>query len=246
MDGGSFMKKFFCLLTALFLLLCGCSQNDPAEKNFGYRKNESGNIVSNDGVEYSLLANEGILYYFGDLEFSGSIQGEEKSSQHLGMPYQTGMFAIKNAKNDNILIRHAPDNEWFSVYRKASLPAFDYSVDNCIRLEFVSGTGNRSEDAVHTTCGNGITDQSEIAAFLSEVRSQKSPREAGLYDLIQKPDGMLENCYIYGVIYGFFEEEPNLVVLMAVSSYNDLAYSVSIEGKEYVLPTQWLEKLQNT
>jgi hypothetical protein len=56
---------------------------------------------------------------------------------------------------------------------------------------------------------------------------------------------MLENCYVYGVIYGFFEEESNIVIRMDITSYNDLAYSVSIEGKDYVLPTEWLQKLEN-
>jgi hypothetical protein len=221
------------------MLLCGCSNNST------FKKNKNNNIVSNSGVEYALLANEGVLYYLGNLEFAGSIKGEEKTSQHLGMSYQTGMFSIKDADNDNILIRRAPNNEWCAIYRKASLPNFDFSVDNCIRLEFVSGIGNIEEDAVHTTCGDGITDQSEISTFLSEIRMQKDPDEAGLYDLIMKPDGMLENCYVYGVIYGFFDDEPNLALQMEILSFNDLAYSISIEGKEYVLPAEWLQKLEN-
>lgn len=231
------MKKTVCLIFALFMFICGCSN-----KNM-FMKDEKGNIVSNSGVEYVHLANEGILYYLGDLEFVGTIQGEKRFlSTWL---YKTGMFAIEDANSDNILIRRAPNNEWFAIYRKASLPNFDFSVDNCIRLEFVSGIGNTKKDVIHTTCADGITDQSEIISFLSEIRAQKTPREAGLYDLIKKPDGMLENCYIYGVIYGFFEEEPNLVVRMEITSYNDLAYSISIEGMEYVLPTEWLQKMEN-
>lgn len=233
------MKKVLCLICALLMFLCGCSNNST------FKKNKNNNIVSNSGVEYTLLANEGVLYYLGDLEFVGSIKGEEKTSQHLGMSYQTGMFSIKDADNDNILIRRAPNNEWCAIYRKASLPNFDFSVDNCIRLEFVSGIGNIEEDAVHTTCDDGITDQSEISTFLSEIRMQKDPDEAGLYDLIMKPDGMLENCYVYGVIYGFFDDEPNLASRMEILSFNDLAYSISIEGEEYVLPAEWLQKLEN-
>ena len=247
------MKKVLCLIVVTLILLCGCfpvsqsgqSHTDTPSKEDTFTKNENGNIVSNSGVEYTLLANEGLLYYLGDLDFIGSIQGEEKTSQHLGLSYQTGMFAIKDADNDNIMIRRAPDNEWFSIYRKASLPSFDFAVDNCIRFEFVSGIGNRENDVTHTTCGDGIVVASEIAEFLSDVRSQKDPREAGLYDLIKKPDGMLENCYVYGVIYGFFEEASNIVIRMDITSYNDLAYSVSIEGKDYVLPTEWLQKLEN-
>ena len=229
-----------CLIFSLIMLLCACSHESL------FTNNENNNIVSNSGVEYIYLANEGILYYLGDLEFVGSIHGEKKTSQHLGDSYKTGMFSIKDAGNDNILIRHSPDNEWFAIYRKASLPDFDFSIENSSRLEFVSGSGNTKEDVIHTTCGDGITDQSIINAFLSEIRMQQDPREAGLYELIEEPDGMLRNCYFYGVIYGFFDEEPNLAVRMDITSYNDLAYSISIEGKEYVLPTEWLQKFENS
>ena len=235
------MKKVLCLIVVTLILLCGCS---PTKENT-FTKNKNGNIVSNSGVEYTHLANEGILYYLGDLDFIGSIQGEEKTSQHLGLSYQTGMFAIKDADNDNILIRYAPDNEWFSIYRKTSLPSFDFVVDNCIRFEFVKSTGDIQKDAIHTTCGEGITDKAEIAKFLSEIRTQKDAREAGLYDSVKKPDGMLENCYMYGVIYGFFADEPNLAIRMEITSFNDLAYSVAIDNKEYVLPAEWLQKLEN-
>ena len=126
------MKKVLCLIVVTLILLCGCSPT----KEDTFTKNKNGNIVSNSGVEYTHLANEGVLYYLGDLDFIGSIQGEEKTSQHLGLSYHTGMFAIKDADNDNILIRYAPDNEWFSIYRKTSLPSFDFVVDNCIRFEF--------------------------------------------------------------------------------------------------------------
>ena len=228
-----------CLIFSLIILLCACSHESI------FTKNENNNIDSNSGVEYIHLANEVDLYYFGNLEFVGSIHGEKKTSQHLGDSYKTGMFSIKEAENDNILIRHLPDNEWFAIYRKASLPDFDFSVENISRLEFVSGTGITEEDLIHTTCGDGITDQSVINAFLSEIRMQKDPREAGLYELIEEPDGTLRNCYFYGVIYGFFDEEPNLAVRMDITSYNDLAYSIFIEGKEYVLPTEWLEKFEN-
>lgn len=237
------MKKEICFIVATLILLCGCSPT----KEDTFTENKNGNIVSNSGVEYTHLANEGILYYLGGLDFVGSIQGEEKVSQHMDFTYQTGMFAIKDADNDNILIRRAPNNEWFRIYRKTSLPAFDFSVDRCIRLEFVSGNGigNAKDHATHITCGDGIIEASEIAEFLSDVRSQKNPHEAGLYDLIRKPNGMLENCYVYGVVYGFFGEEPNLALRMNITSYNDLAYSISLEGRDYVLPAEWLRKLEN-
>ena len=247
------MKKIICLINVFFLILCGCSKGtDNIESGaYVYTKDDSfftrtqnGNLISKSGVEYTFLANEGTLYYFGDLEFVGGIEGEEKSSQHLSLTYKTGMFNIKN-NNDNVLIRNAPNNEWASIYRKTSLPAFDFSTDNCIRLEFVYGYG-KPENVIHTTCKGGINDKSEIEDFFSKIILQENPCNAGLYDLIKKPDGTLENCYVYGVIYGFFEAEPNLVIQMPVTSYNDLAYSVTVNANEYILPTEWFEKFLTT
>ena len=237
-----FIKKWLCVVLSIALLfaISACT-----ETNDVFTKNSEGNLISASGAEYAHLANEGILYYLGELVFQGSVSGEEKISQHMGLFYQTGMFAIKDAENDNILIRRLPNNEWFFIYRKTSLPQFDFSVDNCARLELVLGIGNIENDVIHTTCGDGISSKLEIAEFLSDVRSQKDPREAGLYDLVRKPDGMLENCYMYAVIYGFFENEPNLAIRMDITSYNDLAYSVSINDKEYVLPEKWIQKFLN-
>ena len=236
------MKKLICLLAAT-LLLCGCSANDyvtnPSTESF--TENEQGNLVSPSGTQYVHLANEGSLYYLGELEFLASVAGEEKESQHKGIPYQTGMFAIKGAANDNILVRRQPDNEWFSIYQKASLPALNYSADNCIRLEFVSN----ANDSDHRTCGGGITDKAEIVQFLSEIRSQKSPRDAGLYDLVKKTDGMLENCYVCGKVYGFFADEPNVAIQMEILSFNDQAHSITVEDREYVLPEAWFSALEN-
>ena len=84
-----------------------------------------------------------------------------------------------------------------------------------------------------------ITDPAIIAKFLSDIRSQQTADEAGLDELIKLPDGKLENCYWYAAIYGFFEEEPNVARALLVMSYNDLAYSVFLEGEEYVLPEEW-------
>lgn len=247
------MIKILCLIFSFLLLLCGCSrvgQHDQSQlevpsSNRTFVSNENRDIVSDTGIAYAHLANEGELYYLGDLEFVGSIEGEEKTSEHLSTQYQTGMFAIKDADNDDILICYAPNCEWFSVYRKASLREFDFSVDNCVRLELVIEPRYLERDQSHITCGDGIVDPSVIAEFLSDIRSQKSPKEAGLYDLARKPDGTLENCYVCGAIYGFFREESNLAVRMEVTSYNDLAYSVSVENKDYVLPTEWLQKLES-
>ena len=230
------MKRFTSMLLLLIVVLSGCSQNS----NITFKVNEKGNLVDSSGTEYYHLAYEGVLHYLGELEQVGDVQGDSKLLEIVSW-YGAGMFGIKGSENDNVMIRRIPDNEWYAIYRKTSLPAFDYSVDNCIRLELIKGTGNPKDDAIHVDCGDGITDSSEISSFLSDVRSQKSAREAGLYDLIKKSDGFLENCYTYGIIYGFFEDEPNIVIIMTVTSYNDLAYSVSIEGKEYVLPNKYIE-----
>lgn len=235
-----FIKK--CLLAVLSIPILFAFS--ACTEEYAFTETEDGNLVNASGTEYAHLANEGFLYYLGDLVFQGSVKGEAKTSQHLGLPYQTGVFSIENAETDNILIRHTPDSEWFGIYRKASLPPFDFSVDNCVRLELVPRDGAVQTNGMPASCGGGITDKAEIAEFLSDIRSQPAPREAGLYDLVKKPDGMFENCYIYTIIYGFFEEESNLAICMPITSYNDLAYSVSIEGEEHVLPEAWLAKLQ--
>lgn len=239
------MKKVFCLLTVFILILCGCTKPTRAEKSDVFTKNDNGDLVNELGTEYTYLANESVLHYFGELEFVGGVKGEDKISKHLDIPYQTGMFAIKNSDND-ILIRHIPDNEWASIYRKSSLPKFDYSLNNCIRLEFVLYADDSKENTTHTTCQGGITDTTVIAEFLSDVRSQDTPDEAKLYDLVTKPNGELENCYTYGAIYGFFESEPNLAIQMNITSYDHLAYSISIEDNEYVLPKTWLKKIKSS
>lgn len=233
------MKKTLCLIFAFIILFCGCAQEDV------FTTTENGNLISPSGVEYTLLTGEGFLRYLGNLEFQGSVKGEKKTSNHLGDVYQTGLFAIKGDESNNILIRRTPESEWFSIYRNASLAPFDFSVDNCIRLELIPESGYIELDIIHATCNDGIVDASAIAEFLSDVRSQKDPRDAGLYDILKKPDGSLENCYIYAVVYGFFKDEPYLALPMEVVSYNDLAYSISIGNKEYVLPDTWLQKLKN-
>ncbi len=235
------MKRAVCLLIFVLILAYGWPSSAQEEGSV-FIELENGSLLSPSGVEYAFLANEGILYYLAEDEmvFVGTVQGEEAFSKHMLETYQTGLFALGSRDNDDILLRRLPDNEWISFYRKASLPAFDFSVDNCIRLEFVSGIGVAEKDAMHVNCQGGITDKAEIAQFLSDIRSQDDPINAGLYDLVRKPEGMLEHCYIMGVIYGFFAEEPNLVKQMFVISYNDLAYSVDMS---YVLPEEWLQKL---
>ena len=242
------MKKFLALISIIVILFTGCSTD--IDQNQIYTKEdaafsaiENNGLTNNSGTKYTLLAPEGKLYYLGELDFIGGVQCESKTLNHLYSSFQTGLFKIKNAENDNILIRVSPDSEWFAIYRKSSLPEFDFSLENCIRLELVSGIGDTKNDSIHKSCNDGITDKTEIKSFLTDIKSQKSPKDAGLNDFVLQPDGSFENCYVYAVIYGYFEEEPDLVIRMQVWSYNDLAYSVSIEDKEYVLPDEWFEKL---
>ncbi len=210
------------------------------ETNAVFTETENGNYLSPWGEEYALLANEGILDCIGTETFVGKVNGEGEGPAWKAA---YGFYALDEDEARNILIR-VSSSEWYGIYRKVSSPPFDFSVDNCVRLELVKNSWLLKNNTEHLTCGDGIADPAEIAAFLADVRSQKSPEEAGLYDLVRKENGFLENCYQYGVIYGFFSEEPNLAVPMTVTSYNDMAYSVSIEQKEYVLPEKWVKRLR--
>ncbi len=225
------------LLAALAVSLCGCVDRRV------FTKIDEEHYRSPSGTEYAFLANEGILSYFGELEYAGRAEDDPVSIPLFGGVLRKGFFALKEADDDNILIRKRPRNEWYAIYRKSSLPAFDYSVDNCSRLELIRGSSSTYADVSHRSCGDGITDGEEIAAFLADVRTQKNPEQAGLHDLVRKPDGKLENCYTAWIICGFFEEEPNVFLPMPVTSYNDLAYSVRIRDIEYVLPPEWIPRL---
>ncbi len=241
-------KKLFCIFLSAVLIFCccACSSNENRyTKNLYnvFTENKNGNLISADGVEYTYLSNEIEIKLLGETEFKGGVVGEEKTTDYWGVESQNGLFSIKGDKSENVLLRKYPNDEWCGIYRKASLPKIDFSIDKCIRIEFVYGESGLDSHEIHAKCGDGITDNTEIARFFSEIKSQKSPEEAGLYDLITEADGTLKNCSTYGAIYGFFEEEPNLAISMPVTTYNYLAYSVSIDGKEYVLPKEWIEKL---
>ena len=107
-----FIKKVLVTVLSLTILfiLSGCTKSDTA-----FSKTENGNFVSTSGTEYTHLANEPNLYYLGDLSFLGSVEGEKKTSKHLGYSYQTGLFSIENDDSHDVLVRHSPDSEWFSL-----------------------------------------------------------------------------------------------------------------------------------
>ena len=244
------MKRFVSLLLAILLLLCACSSGIllsgcAGQARVTFTENEKGNLINDRGEEYALLAVEGDgSYYLGELELYGRVKGEKRSFRHMGMRIQTGLFAIKGSEDNNILVRYQEDNEWYMIYRKTSLPALDLSLESCVRLELVRGYRDHAQDVEHATCMGGITDPQEIAAFLAELREGQTAKEAGLYDLVKLPNGMLENCYVWAGIYGFFADEPSLAIYLEVISYNDLAYSVTFEGEEPVLSAAWIERLQ--
>ncbi len=217
-------------------------QEVSAETNV-FTKTEMGSYISSTGVEYLRINPAGYFVTFGEYEFAGGVVGEDKETEGgWGEARTPGMYTIKG--NDHLLLREEPYSEWaYAVYRKASLPSFDFTPGNCSRLLLVQSPPAYPWVGDHVECNKGLTDQEEIRRFWEELRSQPNPREAGLYDLVSKPDGKLENCYFCATIFGFFEEEPYLAIKIHVTSYNDLAYSVHMANEEYVLPNEWYQRL---
>lgn len=65
--------------------------------------------------------------------------------------------------------------------------------------------------------------------------------------MVKTPNGMLENCYVLGIVYGYFKDEPSLAIPFNVTSFNDEAFSICLDGtEEYVLPDKWLSELAKT
>ena len=83
----------------------------------------------------------------------------------------------------------------------------------------------------------------ECEDFLNEIKSGQKAKDAGLYDLVKQPNGMLENCYVYGYVCGVIQEDVNIVIPLEVTSFDDKAYSITIDDIEYVLTQEWLNKL---
>ena len=104
------MKRMFFIVMILLVLLCSCSQNQSIKEATSFTIAGNGNVVSDSGDEYTRIANEGFLYYMGELEFIGSVEGEVETSQHLMGSYQTGMYAIKQDDIHNVLIRYEPND----------------------------------------------------------------------------------------------------------------------------------------
>ena len=221
---------FMCL--AIIFSLVACSNNVE------FTEVENKTIVATDGTEYTFVGNEGRVWCFGEWEFIGHVKGEKKTFVHLTNKIKTGMYSVNNSQD--VLVRYFPDNEFSAVYVKSELLKTEVSLDNCIRFEFVKGS--LFNDKITTISNKGIT---ECEQFLNEIKNGQRAKDAGLYDLVKQPDGMLKNCYIYGYVCGVIQEDINIVIPLEVMSFDDKAYSIKIDDIEYVLPQEWIDKLMN-
>jgi len=207
---------------------------------------DNGNIIAPDGTEYVFLKNEGFVEVFGAHTLLGKVINEEPPSFVKDYGWDEGMYACENDPDLRILMRIVPNSEWRAYYRRADLPNVDLSLNKCTRFEFVGYMETDlwpwyTPDIRHLSCNEGITDLEEIKAFLSDIRRQKSPDRAGLWDLVEWPDS---SCYMFGKVHGYIEGEPNLAIPLYVYSFDDKAYSIQLDnGKEYVLPEKWLHAL---
>ncbi len=232
------MKKIIRLSLTLVMVFCLLIySNTELFKEEGYT------IISPGGIKYVFLANEeeSLVTTFGSRYFLGRIEGEKTSFCHLDAEMYTGIYSCEKDPERRTLVRVVPDSEWLFYYRKASLPKLDLTPDNCIRFELIKDNP-WIPDIKHMTCNDGIVNPDDLKAFLADVRSQKTAEEAGLYNLVRKPDGTLDNHINY-VAFGYFKDEPNLAIKLYVSNFNNEAYSIEIDGKEYVLPEKWYKAL---
>lgn len=227
------MRKMFAILICLVIVFSfvACNSND----NVAFTETENKTIVANDGTEYTFVGFEGRVSCFGEWDFIGHVEGEKKSFVHLTSKIKTGMYSV-NGKQD-VLVRYFPDNEFSAIYVKSDLLKTEITLDNCIRFEFVKGSlFDKDETALSK---KGIT---ECEQFLNEIKNGQKARDAGLYDLVKQPNGMLKNCYVYGYVCGIIQEDINIVIPLRVMSFDDKAYSIEIDGIEYVLQKEWLDK----
>ncbi len=226
------MKRVFailiCVVIAFSFVAC--------KNNVAFTETQNKTIVANDGTEYTFIGTEGRFWCFGERDFIGHVKGEKKSFVHLTSKIKTGMYSVNGEQN--ILVRYYPDNEFSVIYVKSDLLKTEITLDNCIRFGFVKGSlFDKDKSALSK---NGIT---ECEQFLNEIKSGQTVYEAGLYDLVEQPDGMLKNCYVYGYACGVIQEDVNIVIPLEIISYDDKAFSITIDEITYVLPQGWLDKL---
>jgi hypothetical protein len=255
-------KHIYLIIIAILIFSLSSCSSGFGSGGSKYILLDNGNIVAPDGTEYIFLTIEGNIAVFGASTFIAKIKDEKPSLDQGGGIAKTGMYSIEGDPELNILQRVEPDNQWTMYYRKATLPDIDLSAENCVRFELigykeVNNSGTHSPEFKHMSCNEGINDMETIKEFLSDMKNQKTRDEAGLYDLVKKPDGSFDNCYLYGTVYGFFINEANLAIPFDVTSYNDEAFSIFFaynkfsDSKEYfdnneiVLPDKWLDALQS-
>ena len=230
--GEIFMKKIFFIFICLVVVF----SFSACTNEVGFTETEDKTIVTTDGTEYTFVGYESRVWCFGEWEFIGHIKGEKKNFIHLTNKIKTGMYSVNGSQD--VLVRYFPDNEFAAMYVKSELLKTEVTLDNCIRFEFVKDllfSGNET-----TISKNRIT---ECEEFLNEIKSGQTAKDAGLYDLVKQPNGMLENCYVYGYVCGVIQEDLNIVIPLQVMSFDDKAYSIIIDDTEYVLTQEWVDKL---
>ena len=228
------MKKvsiiFLCVAMMFSFVACN-SKGDAA-----FKETENKTIVANDGTKYTFVGFEGRVWCFGEWDFIGHVEGEKKSFIHLTSKIKTGMYSVNGEQN--VLVRYYPDNEFSAIYVKTDLLKTEITLENCVRFEFVQGSPFDKDEAAFSK--KGIT---ECEQFLNEIKNGQTAKEAGLYDLVKQPDGMLKDCYVYGYACGVIQEDINIVIPLEIMSFDDKAYSIKIDDIEYVLTQEWLDKL---
>ena len=221
---------FICFVVAFFFSACA---NEVKFTETGDKT-----IVTIDGAEYTFIGYEGRVWCFGEREFIGHVKGEKKNFVHLTNNVKTGMYSVDGSQD--VLVRYIPDNEFAAIYVKSELLKTKVAIDTCVRFDFAKGSlFDRDETIISKT---GIT---ECEDFLNEIQSGQKAKDAGLYDLVKQPNGMLENCYVYGYVCGVIQEDLNIVIPLQVMSFDDKAYSITINDIEYVLTQEWVDKLIN-
>jgi len=226
------MKKMLALLICVAILFSLVACNNDARFTGG----QNHTVLSEDGTEYTFVGFEGMVACFGEWKFIGHIKGEQETFYHLGDSIKTGMYSVRDS--EDVLIRYFPNNEFSGIYVKSELLNTEITLDRCIRFVLLKYSEFYNKDTVIPQKG-----VAECQQFLSEIKSGQTAKEAGLYDLVKQPDGMLKNCYVYGYICGVIQEDINIVIPLEVMSFDDKAYSIEIEGVAYVLPEEWILKL---
>lgn len=231
------------------LFLCGIACSAVREmRSYPFYETKDGRIISReDGTEYTFLAFESDLVLLGEYEHAGQLQGEDKYLRHMGFNTLSGIYLPENSDKSSVLERILPNCEWYQIYRDASLPALDTSLDGIVRIEWIGGSLARYyADISHSSCGYGLTGE-KMREFFKAVYASPTADEANLAESIRKDNGLLENCYVAAYVFGYFEDEPNIALTMEILSYNDTAYTISLPYEdyyeEYIIPDEWLTEL---